>query len=383
MSVTAGNHAVEVSESSQVEKPIEKLFQAMVKYGASDLHLKVGAVPILRIKGSLQQVRGMEPLTDRQLQKLVYDILSPAQVDAFEGQGSLDLAHEFGTERRRVRLAVFKQRGHISLAARLVQDHIPTFEELHLPPKLRDIASLHRGLVLVCGSTGCGKSTTLAAMIGHINSTRRCHILTIEDPIEFSFKDDKSFINQREIGIDVPSWREALKRALRADPDVMMVGEMRDPDTFEAALAASETGHLVLGTVHSTNAAQTVDRILDMFPRERHRLLRQELAAHLRAIICQMLLPSHREGVDRVPAVEIMLSNPTIRNLIIKEEERKISDVVAGSRAEGMQDMTQALADLVQRDWVLRKVALEFAPNRERLLMTLRGIATETGGIIG
>ena len=364
------------------EKKIEKLFQIMVKQGASDLHLKFGQPPILRIRGTVHFLKS-DPLTDRQIHKLVHEIISSQQAETFEHQGSLDLAYEFGPETRRVRLALFRQRNHISLAARLVQAKIPTFEEINLPAQLDKICTGRRGLILVCGATGSGKSTTLAAMIGYINRTRRCHILTIEDPIEFSFKDDKSFINQRELGIDVPDWASALKYAMRADPDVIMIGEMRDPDTFAAALTAAETGHLVFGTVHSSSAAQTFSRVLDMFPRERHRMLRQELANHLRSIICQMLVPAAKEGLAMVPAVEIMISTPSVRNLILKEEERKIADLIPASRDEGMQDMTQALAGLFDKDMVLRKVALDYAPNRDRLLMALRGISTETGGLLG
>jgi len=364
------------------EKKIEKLFQIMVKQEASDLHLKFGQPPILRIRGTVHFLKS-EPLTDRQIHKLAYEIISPEQAEIFEHQGSLDLAYEFGPDTRRVRLALFRQRNHISLAARLVQAKIPTFEEINLPTQLAKICSGRRGLILVCGATGSGKSTTLAAMIGYINNTRRCHILTIEDPIEFSFKDDKSFISQRELGIDVPDWASALKYAMRADPDVIMIGEMRDPETFAAGLAAAETGHLVFGTVHSSSAAQTFSRVLDMFPRDRHRMLRQELANHLRSIIVQMLVPAAKEGLAMVPAVEIMISTASIRNLILKEEERKIADLIPASRDEGMQDMTQALAGLFDKDMVLRKVALEYAPNRDRLLMALRGISTETGGLLG
>jgi len=301
----------------------------------------------------------------------------------FEKQGSLDVGYEFGEEGYRVRVNLYRQRGHVSMAARLVQSTIPSFEDLHLPPILGKVASFHQGLVLVCGPTGSGKSTSLAAMLNHVNANRRCHILTIEDPIEYSFKDNKSYINQREVGLDVPTWADALKYAVREDPDVIMVGEMRDPDTFDAGLTCAETGHLVFGTLHSSNVSQTFTRILDMFPTEDHPMIRQHLSANLRGIVAQMILPSCKEGVKLVPAVEVMIVSAAIRALIMRGEEKKIAEVVRGGGTEGMQDMTSALAKLVNDDLVLRRVALEYAPNREYLQMTLRGINVAVGRIVG
>jgi twitching motility protein PilT len=363
------------------EKRIEKLFQIMVQKAASDLHLKDGSPPILRVRGELLHLK-IDPLDDRQIRRLIYAILTEEQTARFEERGSLDISYEFA-ENSRVRIAVFRQRGKVSLACRLVKNAIPTFEQLHLPAILGEVAMKHHGLTLVCGPTGCGKSTTLAAMIDRINQSSRVHVLTIEDPIEYSYKDDKAIINQREINIDVPSWEAALKAMVRADPDVVLIGEMRDPDTFQAGLAAAETGHLVFGTIHSSSAAQTFSRILEMFPQDKHRMLRQMLSSHLNAIIVQMLLPSSRKGVDVVPAVEIMINNAPIRNLISRGEEPKIADVIPGCTSEGMQDFVQALAKLVKEDLVLQATALEYAPNRDRLLMALRGISMDTGRIVG
>ena len=360
---------------------IDKLFELMAAQRASDLHLKFGQPPVLRVSGALRALK-MEPLDDRKIKKLVYEILLPEQIKLFEEKGSLDFGHEFSGGRR-VRVNASMQRGHLSAAARLVQHDIPSFEALHLPPVLEQIASRRQGLVLVCGATGSGKSTTLAALVQHINTNRRCHILTIEDPIEYSFQDGKSFINQRELGLDVPDWDQALKFAVREDPDVILVGEMRDADTFAAGLTCAETGHLVLGTMHSSNAAQTFARILDLFPADKHPMIREQLASNLRALVCQLLVPCCKEGVGMVPAVEIMVTSPSIRSLILRGEENKIAEVVRGGKTDGMQDLTQSLGELVSKDLVLRKVALEHAPNKEQLQMSLRGISVDAGRIIG
>ena len=363
------------------EPKIEKLFKIMVRQNASDLHLKVEQPPVLRIGGVLRSLKS-DLLTDAQIQKLIYELLKPDQVAQFEKIGSFDFSYEFEGGWR-VRINVYKQRGHISVACRLVQSRIPTMEELHLPLSLLKIADLPIGLVLVVGATGTGKSTTLAAMIQHINNTRRCHILTVEDPIEYSFKDNKCLINQREIGIDVPDWLSALKYGMREDPNVILIGEMRDPETLQAGLTAAETGHLVFGTLHASNCYQAFSRMLEMFPSEKHAAIRQGLSMNLAAIVAQMLLPSAHEGQRMVPAVEVLICNSVVRNLITRGEDEKIAEVIRGSSSDGMQDMTSAIAKLVKEESVLRKVALENAPNRERLEMELRGISSDRGKIIG
>ena len=360
---------------------IHKLFKVMIRQNASDMHLKVGQPPVLRIRGVLQVLKS-DPLTERQIQRLAYELMQPEQIAIFEERHSFDFATEFEGGWR-VRINIFRQRGHVSIACRLVQINIPTFEELHLPPTLRRIAEYPTGLVLAVGATGTGKSTTLAAMVQHINDSRRCHILTIEDPIEYSYQDHKAFINQREIGLDVPDWASALKYAMREDPDVILVGEMRDMETFQTGLAAAETGHLVLGTLHAANCTQAFARILELFPPEKHPMIRQGLGANLRAVVSQLLLPSCREGVARVPAVEVLLCNSVVRNLIMSGEDKKIVEVIRGGTSEGMQDITQAIATLVKDDLVLRKVAMEMAPYRDRLDMALRGISVDVGKILG
>jgi twitching motility protein PilT len=363
------------------EPKIEKLFKIMVRQNASDLHLKVQQPPVLRIGGVLRSLKS-DLLTDAQIQKLIYELLKPDQVANFERIGSFDFSYEFEGGWR-VRINVYKQRGHISVACRLVQSRIPSVEELHLPPSIVKIAEIPIGLVLVVGATGTGKSTTLAAMIQHINNTRRCHILTVEDPIEYSFKDNKALINQREIGIDVPDWLSALKYGMREDPNVILIGEMRDPETLQAGLTAAETGHLVFGTLHASNCYQAFSRMLEMFPVEKHPAIRQGLSANLAAIIAQILLPSSREGIRMVPAVEVLICNSVVRNLITRGEDEKIAEVIRGGSSDGMQDMTGAIAKLVKEEMVLRKVALDSAPNRERLEMELRGISSDRGKIIG
>jgi len=367
-------------EKTTEDKKIHRLLEAECKYNASDLHLKAGAPPLLRIKGEIRPLN-LPPLSPQEVKDLIYPIMREEQRVVFEDTGDMDFAYSL-PGMGRFRINVFRQRGQVSVAIRRVQIRIPSFEELHLPPVMRDIASYHQGLVIVSGITGSGKSTTLAAMIQHINTTRRCHIITIEDPIEYLFRDEKAFINQREIGIDVSSWSTALKYVVRQDPDVILIGEMRDTETFAAGLTAAETGHLVFGTLHSSTVAQTFGRILDLFPRDRHPLIRNSLAFNLRAIISQKLLPSIKEGVDRVPACEIMLVNATIRKLIREEEDEKIADAIRIGREEGMQDYTESLRQLVENELVDRQTALEVAPNPEALRMALKGISTGESAIL-
>jgi len=363
------------------DRKIDRLLEVECEYNASDLHLKVGSPPLLRIKGEIRPL-DLPPLSPEDVCDLIYSIMRAEQRIVFEDTGDMDFSYTL-PDKGRFRINVFKQRGQISVAIRRVQIRIPSYEELHLPPIMQDIAANHQGLVILSGVTGSGKSTTLAAMLQQINTTRRCHIVTIEDPIEYLFRDEKAFINQREIGIDVASWSTALKYVVRQDPDVILIGEMRDTETFAAGLTAAETGHLVLGTLHSSTVAQTFGRILDLFPRDRHALIRNSLAFNLRAIISQKLLPSIREGVDRVPACEIMLVNSTVRKLIREEEDEKISDAIRISREEGMQDYTESLRRLVVDELVDRSTALDVAPNAEALRMALKGISVSDSGILG
>ncbi|MCK4276800.1 MAG: PilT/PilU family type 4a pilus ATPase, partial [Phycisphaerae bacterium] len=344
---------------------LEKYFRAIVKAEASDLHLKAGKPPHIR-KSSRLQAAPTEVLTSEDILAMAEELLTPEQSRFFHEHGSVDLAWELeGSDRFRVN--VFRQRGRASLAARRVSKNIPNFEDLHLPPIMAEIAHAQQGLVLLSGPTGSGKSTTIASMLQYVNRTRPCHIVTIEDPIEYLFEDDKALINQREIGIDVEDFPTALKYLMREDPDVVLIGEMRDRETFAAALQAAETGHLVFGTIHSSGAAQTIGRILDLFDADSRDLVRQSLGFNLRAIICQRLLPCLAKGVDRVPAVEILLNNPSARQMIEERRDAELAEVIRSSEHEGMQDFTASLLELIEKDYVDPKVAYEAAPNPDEL----------------
>jgi len=362
------------------EPELNKFFRAAIKTQASDLHLKVGQPPKLRIYGQLKDTTG-EVITKERMEQLVFEILSPEQKDFFLKSGTFDFAHELGDEDR-FRIDIFRQRGVISLAARRVNASIPPFEGLHLPSILEKISDTNQGLVLVVGSTGCGKTTTIASMIDYINRTRSCHIVTIEDPIEYLFKDKKAIVSQREIGIDIQNFEEALRYLMRQDPDVVFVGEMRDARTVTAGMRASETGHLVFGTMHSANASQAIQRLLDLFPQSERNLARQTLSLTIKAIISQVLLPSIREGVDRIPAVEILLANPEVKKLISEERETDLPSVIRSCQNEGMQDLTDNLCALVKNGSVDPKDAYKYAPNKEELKMAIKGIRTTTGGIL-
>jgi twitching motility protein PilT len=371
---------LDARETLEKEPQLHKYFKAAIKTHANDLHLKVGQPPKLRLQGELKNTTG-EVLTPQRMEELVFEILSPAQKEAFFQHGTLDFAHEVGRENR-FRINVFRQRGMISLVARRVSAHVPTFESLHLPAILEKIAESRQGLILVVGPTGCGKTTTIASMLDHIARTRSCHIVTIEDPIEYLYTDSKAIVSQREIGIDVANFEDALIYLMRQDPDVVFVGEMRDPSTVAAGMRAAETGHVVLGTLHSTNASQAVHRLLDLFPVNERELVRQALAISIRAIISQVLVPSIREEVDRIPAVEVLLANPSVHKLISEGREADLPSVIRASQREGMLDLTDNLVKMVQSGWIDPKDAYKYAPNTDELKMALKGIRTTAEGIL-
>jgi len=362
------------------EPEMNKYFRAAIKVQASDLHLKVGQPPKLRKYGDLKNTTG-EVMTKEKMEQMVFEILTPTQKEFFSQHGTLDFAHEIGGEHR-FRINIFRQRGMISMAARRVNTNIPPFQELHLPPALEKICQTTQGLVLVVGPTGCGKTTTIASMIDHINRTRSCHIITIEDPIEYLYKDQKAIVSQREIGIDVQDFEEALKYLMREDPDVVCVGEMRDANTVIAGMRAAETGHLVFGTLHSANASQAVHRILDLFQPNERDLTRQALSMALRAVISQVLVPCLKEGVERTPAVEILIANPGARKLISEGREADLPSVIRSSQHEGMQDLTDNLCELVKEGLIEPKEAYKHAPNIDELKMALKGIRTTASGIL-
>ncbi len=362
------------------EPELNKFFRAATKTQASDLHLKVGHPPKLRVSGELKDTTG-EIMSEEKIVQMIFEILTSDQKQSFLKNGSLDFTHQIGDEDR-FRVNIFRQRGTISLTARRVNTKIPPFESLHLPAILRRICDSTHGLVLVVGPTGCGKTTTIASMIDYINSTRCCHIVTVEDPIEYLFKDKKAIVSQREIGTDVEDFDQALKYLMHQDPDVVLIGEIRDVKTVTAGMRAAETGRLVFGTMYSASASQAVQRLLDMFNPNERGLIRQTLSLVLKAIISQVLLPSIKEGVNRIPAVEILLANPAVRKLIAEGRESELVKVIRGSKEEDMQDLTESLCELMKSGFVDPKEAYKCAPNAEELKMLLKGIRTTADGIL-
>ena len=360
---------------------LEKYFKAMIKAGASDLHIKPGSPPHVRTATKIKPTRSA-PLSAEEIAEMAYELLSEEQRAFFAAHGSIDVAHELDGQDR-FRINIFRQRGNVAIAARRVTRKIPDFRMLHLPKVIAEIAEARHGLVLVSGAASSGKSTTIAAMLEHINLTRPCHIVTIEDPIEYLYEDKKALISQREVGIDVESFESALKYLMRADPDVVLIGEMRDRETFAAALQVSETGHLVFGTIHAATAAQTIGRVLDLFDHASRDLIRQSLAFNLRAIVCQKLLPAITKGFDRIPAVEILLTNPSVRQLISEAREGELPEVIRSHEREGMRSFTKSLLELIEKDRVDPNVAYEAAPNAEELKMLMKGISASRSGLLG
>jgi twitching motility protein PilT len=372
---------IKLPAEAKKEPEVNKLFRAVMKHEGSDLHLKAGLPPMMRHKGLIKKM-DLPALSQEHMERLLLPIMSEKSRRVFDETGGADFAHVIGQDECRFRVNIMKQRGKWSLVARRVSNKVPTFEKLGLPPSIETLCHYDQGMIILAGVTGSGKSTTIASMLDYINERERVHILTIEDPIEYLFADKKAVINQREVGIDVSDWHIALKHAVREDPDVILVGEMRDRETFEAGLNAAETGHLVFGTIHASTAPSTVGRILDLFPADMHPAMRQSLAFNLKAIVCQKLLPSIKPGVQRVPTNEIMVMNPTIRELIIKAEDKKLPDAIRIGFLEGMLDFNESLRQLVERGDVDRATALEVAPNPEALKMAFKGIKVAQPGIL-
>lgn len=362
---------------------IDKLFRALVKLQGSDLHLKVGRPPFVRVAGTLRPLN-REPIDEDEMVRLIFPMLDERLRRILDEDGGCDFAYvvQIDDIRWRFRVNVLQQMGYLGMVARRINNYIPDFEKLFLPPILEDLCKFHQGMILLAGVTGSGKSTTIASMLNWINRNYRKHILTLEDPIEFTFTEDKCLINQREIGIDVKDFMIGMKHAVREDPDVMLVGEMRDRETFETAIQAAETGHLVFGTIHASTAPSTLGRILDLFPSEMHSAIRSAIAFNMKAIIAQKLLPSIKEGVQRVPTCEIMIFNPTVRKLILDGQDHKLPDAIRLGYQEGMQDFTLSLKQLVERRLIDRATAFEVAPNPEALSMALKGIEVKEPGIL-
>ena len=347
---------------------LQDLLTVMVERGASDLHLSCGTYPQIRVNGSLEALEAFETLMPSDTQRLIYSMLTEAQQQHLEKGNDLDLS--FGIEHlARFRCNVYRQRGAVGSAIRVIPYKIRTFDELSLPQIVQQLADRPKGLILVTGPTGSGKSTTLAAMIDKVNNERHEHIMTIEDPIEFVHPHKQCLVNQREVFADTHSFTKALKSILRQDPDVVLVGEMRDLETIAAALTIAETGHLTFGTLHTNSCAQTMNRIIDVFPTTQQAQVRAQLALVLEGVLSQTLIP--KIGGGRVMALEIMVATPAIRNLIREEKIHQVYSAIATGQKFGMQTMNQSLADLVKRRLITKEDALNRSTLVEELLQLL------------
>jgi twitching motility protein PilT len=340
------------------------LLQLVVAEGSSDLHIRVGAPPVIRVHGILHRVEG-PPLKSEDTEELMRSITSEEHIQSTRERGGADFGFAFG-DVARFRVAVFKEKGNFGIVLRQIPSKLLTMEQIGIPPSAKELLYKPRGLVLVTGPTGCGKTTTLASMINIINEEREeAHIITIEDPIEYYHKHKKALITQREIGVDVPNFAEGLRRALRMDPDVVLVGEMRDLETIRLALTAAETGHLVFGTLHTSSAAKTIDRIVDVFPAAEKDMVRAMLSESLRAVISQTLMK--RVGGGRIAAHEIMIGTPAIRNLIREGKIAQMYSAIQTGQGMGMQTLDQCLQELVQKGVVSREEAKYKAQNKDSI----------------
>jgi twitching motility protein PilT len=353
---------------------IDSALRTLVERGGSDLHVKVGVPPTIRLHGELMPLDGYEPLSGDDTEKAFHDIAEVRSVTEFEADGEADFSYAIpGLSRFRVN--TFKQRGSVSIVCRAIPFDIRSVEELGLPPVVTKLAEEQRGIVLVTGTTGSGKSTTLAAMIDHINRTRTHHIVTLEDPIEYLHEDKGSIVNQREVGSDTESFARAMRRVLRQDPDVILIGEMRDEETVRTALSAAETGHLVLSTVHTLDATETVNRIIDFFPPHLQHQARVMLSSTLRGAIAQRLVPDIT-GEGRVPASEILVVTGRVQDLIMNPEETgKITEVIGEGEYYGMRTFDQSLLGYVMEGKVAEEVALNYAssPHDFKLMLAAGG----------
>src|SRR5215211_1975463 len=362
---------------------IDTLLEQMVAHNASDLHITVGSQPALRVRGHLERLEGFPVLTADATRQLLYRIISSEQQKRLEIERQLDLSYSIpGLARFRVN--IYSQRESLAGAFRLIPAELKSLEELGLPTTLYDLCEKPRGLVLVTGPTGSGKSTTLAALIDEINRKRADHVITIEDPIEFLHRHKRCIVNQRELGADATTFAEALRGALRQDPDVILLGEMRDLETISTALTAAETGHLVFATLHTQDAASTVDRVIDVFPAAQQGQIRTQLAGTIQGVVAQTLLPT-ADGQGRAPAIEILLPDDAVRNLIRQAKLEQIYSVMQTNTARGLQTMEQALGDLVLRGVVTREVALTRSSKPEQLdaLLARGGMAASPAAADG
>lgn len=347
---------------------IIEILKTAIEAGASDVHITVASPPIMRVNGKLIRINE-DRLMPEDTMRIIKQMLTIDQINAFESKGELDFSYS-NPGLGRFRVNIYKQRGSYCMALRVVALSIPTMEELKLPNVLKELAQKQRGLILVTGPTGSGKSTTLASLIDYMNKNRNEHIMTIEDPIEYLHKHDKSVVNQREIGHDSVSFANALRAALRQDPDVILVGEMRDLETIATAITAAETGHLVLSTLHTIGAAKTVDRIIDVFPPHQQQQVRIQLASVLEAVISQQILPK-ADGSGRVAAFEVMIANPAIRNLIREGKTHQMQTVIQTSLSLGMQTMDASLIDLFRKRIIDQATLKKYAVDSDMVMKQL------------
>ncbi|MGI9590058.1 MAG: type IV pilus twitching motility protein PilT [Myxococcota bacterium] len=359
---------------------LNDILKIALKGGASDIHLKSGLPPMFRVDGALVPLKNGERMQPEAITKMAFGIMNQIQKARFEETREVDLAYGIAGLGR-FRVNVFQQRGSVGIVFRVIPFGVKSIEHLHLPKVIESIAMEHRGLILVTGTTGSGKSTTLASMIEYINANRTCHIMTIEDPIEFLIRDRRSIVNQREIGVDTQSFSMALRAALRQDPDVVLVGEMRDFETIETAITAAETGHLVMSTLHTLDATETINRIISVFPPYQQKQIRLQLSSILKAVISQRLVP-RADGKGRVPALEVMISTARIRECIAdKERTKEINDAISkGFTTYGMQTFDQSLMNLVKQELVTYDEALKHVTNPDDFALRFRGIGSTSDG---
>jgi len=349
-----------------------KFLRSTIKFEASDLIIKSGQKPKVRLRGALKALDA-DPVSAEEFVQIAENILSAEQMGDLHKLGSVDFAYDYD-EQNRFRVNLFMARGKLSVAARRITSDILPFEGLHLPPIMGEIALQPQGIVLLCGVTGSGKSTTIASMLQYVNERRPVHIVTIEDPIEYIFEDAKATVNQREIGIDCLDFKIALRALVRENPDIVLVGEMRDNETFEAALHAAETGHLVYGTIHASSTTQTFSRIYGLFEQEEVEQVRRILAYQMRAFVYQKLLPTLHEDIHRIPAVEILINNSIVQKFILEQREGELREYMNTVEAiqVGNRDFNQALVELVEQEYVHMRVAMDASPNVDDLQMRLK-----------
>ncbi len=365
------------------EIEIDKIYRAAIDHNCSDIHLQVGRPPIFRIRGELTPLK-MPPITEEGMIKLTFPMMDQRNVDIFHAEGGADFAKvvHHKDEPWRFRVNLFTQLGKVGMVARKIERSIPPFEKLQLPPIMEELCKYDQGMVLLAGVTGSGKSTTIASMLDWINHNMNKHVLTIEDPIEFVYTADQCLINQRELGQDVVDFHVAMKHAVREDPDIMLVGEMRDKDTFETAIHAAETGHLVFGTIHASSAPGTIPRIIDLFPADQHQAIRAAIAMNMNAIVGQKLLKTITDVAPRVPIVEIMKFNPMVRKLVSEDQDDKLHAAIRIGKEEGMQLFNDSLYYFIQKEYISRAAAFEISPNVEELKMRLKGIEVKAAAIL-